>query len=211
MLEMLEDMLLAARTTESERQVEKVPVCFNEIVAEAFEASKAAAALKDQKLSLMEPEDKDQELWLQGNRSLLRRLISILVDNALKYTPNGELVTLSLRRSGTSVVFSVTDTGIGIPPHLQDRVFDRFFRVDSARSRKEIPGSGLGLSIAKWIAEVHGLQLEIASVVGQGSVFSVILTNALPELPIVPLRHPSAMVWTGRRSAGTESLELTRS
>jgi two-component system heavy metal sensor histidine kinase CusS len=180
-LTMLEDMLLAARATEAEEQVEKTAVCFNEIVAEAFEASKAAAAIKDQKLSLTSAEDFEQEIWLQGNRSLLRRLVSILVDNALKYTPQGGQVKLSLRRSGSSVLFSVSDTGIGIPPDLQSLVFDRFFRGDSARSRKETPGFGLGLSIAKWIADVHGFRLELASVVGQGSVFSVILRNTLAE------------------------------
>jgi signal transduction histidine kinase len=181
-LAMLEDMLLAAQTTKVDQQVEKTSVCFNEVVAEVFEASKAAAAMKDQKLSLTEAEDFGHEIWLQGNRSLLRRLTSILVDNALKYTPQGGQVALSLRRSDSNVVFSVSDTGIGIPPHLQSRVFDRFFRADSARSRSKIPGSGLGLSIAKWIADVHGFQIELASAVNRGSVFSVTLVNTIPEL-----------------------------
>jgi signal transduction histidine kinase len=176
-LAMLEDMLLAARTAESEEQVDKTAICFNEIVAEAFEASKAVAAMKDQRVSLTEADCFGEDIWLQGNRSLLRRFTSILVDNALKYTPPGGRVTLALRRSGSSVIFSVSDTGIGIPTHLQSRVFDRFFRADSARSRREVPGSGLGLSIAKWIADVHGFRLELASVVGQGSVFSVTLMN----------------------------------
>jgi two-component system heavy metal sensor histidine kinase CusS len=181
-LAMLEDMLLAARTTEAEQQIEKTLVCFSEIVAETFEASKAAAAMKNQEFSLTGTQDPEQEIWLQGNRSLLRRLVGILVDNALKYTPHGGLVALSLDRSGPTAVFSVSDTGVGIPPHLQGRVFDRFFRADSARSRRETPGAGLGLSIAKWIADVHGFQLQLESVVGRGSRFSVTLGNTFPEV-----------------------------
>ena len=132
--------------------------------------------MKDQSLTLEEAASA-QEVWLQGNRSLLRRLVSILIDNALKYTPPGGKIALSLQRSGSTVTFSVSDTGIGIPAHLQSRVFDRLFRADSARSRKDMPGSGLGLSIAKWIADVHGLQIQLASSVDQGSVFSVLMAN----------------------------------
>jgi signal transduction histidine kinase len=177
-LAMLEDMLLAARTAEKGQQVETAPVCFNEIVSEVFDASRAAAAMKDQNLSLSKEENQDHDIWLEGNRSLLRRLISIFVENALKYTPQGGRVHLSLRRSHANAVFSVSDTGIGIPPHLQHRVFDRLFRADAARSRKEIPGSGLGLSIAKWIADVHGLRIDLESEVNRGSIFSVTLPNA---------------------------------
>ena len=175
-LAMLEDMLLAAQTANADQQVEKTQVCFNDILSEVFEASKAAAAMKDQSLTLEEAASA-QEVWLQGNRSLLRRLVSILIDNALKYTPPGGKIALSLQRSGSTVTFSVSDTGIGIPAHLQSRVFDRLFRADSARSRKDMPGSGLGLSIAKWIADVHGLQIQLASSVDQGSVFSVLMAN----------------------------------
>ena len=176
-LAMLEDMLLAAQSTNAEQQVEKSQVCFNEIVMEVFEASKAAATMKDQQLSLTEAENLEDEIWLQGNRSLLRRLTNILVDNAIKYTPRGGRVALSLRRAGSTVIFSVSDNGIGIPIHMQGRVFDRLFRADSARSRKDTPGSGLGLSIAKWIADVHGFQIELASLVDRGSVFSVRFEN----------------------------------
>lgn len=192
-LAMLEDMLLAARSTEPVGEIEMTAVCFNEIVAEIFEASKAAAAMRN--LSLTVAEGFNEEMWLQGNRSLLRRLTSILVDNALKYTPAGGQVTLSLRTSRSYGILSVTDSGVGIPPHLQGRVFDRCFRADSARSRKE-SGSGLGLSIAKWIADVHGFPLQLESVLGQGSVFSVTLTNIglKPSIPQQDRAIPS--VWS---------------
>ena len=98
-LAMLEDMLLAARTANADQQVEKTQVCFNEILIEVFEAAKAAAAIRDQQLTLTVAKSLEQAIWLHGNRSLLRRLASILVDNALKYTPPGGRIALSLQRA----------------------------------------------------------------------------------------------------------------
>jgi signal transduction histidine kinase len=72
-------------------------------------------------------------------------------------------------------VFTVRDSGIGISPELQHRVFDRLFRADAARSRKDLPGSGLGLSIVKWIAEIHGFRVDLKSKLKDGSTFSVVI------------------------------------
>ena len=182
-LTMLEDMLLATQTHEAGQQVEKMPVCFNEIAYEVFEASQAAAAIRDQKLSFNIVGEPGVDLWLQGNRSLLRRLVNVLVDNALKYTPRGGEVELSVQCSGDDPIFKVRDNGMGIPQHLKKKVFDRLFRADSARSRKEMQGSGLGLAIAKWIADVHGLKIQLQSELHRGSTFTVILTPAQILIP----------------------------
>jgi two-component system heavy metal sensor histidine kinase CusS len=177
-LAMLEEMLLAARSGSAELQVVKELVAFSEIVMEVFEASRANAVMKQLKVGLLACDD----VWLFGDRALLRRMISTLLDNALKYTAAGGEVTLSLERQEQQTVFSVQDTGIGIAPSLHARIFDRLFRGDPARSRIPSSGNGLGLSIAKWIAEVHGFTIELESEVGQGSTFTVSMPNELRSI-----------------------------
>ncbi|MCL5021433.1 MAG: ATP-binding protein, partial [Bacteroidetes bacterium] len=104
----------------------------------------------------------------------LRQLMLNLVDNAIKYTPEGGKVTLSLVRVNGNANFVVEDTGIGIPENDLASIFDRFYRIDKSRSRQP-DGLGLGLSISKWIAEAHGGSLMVESNVGKGSKFTVVL------------------------------------
>ncbi len=106
----------------------------------------------------------------QGDVGLLREVLRNLLDNAIHYTgPNGR-VEVSAERNGSSVVFTVADTGIGIPQAEHDRIFERFYRVDAARSR-EAGGTGLGLAIAKHIVEAHGGRIWVDSEIGCGSKF----------------------------------------
>ena len=172
-LAMLEDMLLAARSAGASQVIDKVPVCFDHLVAEIYAASCAASSIKQQTLRL--EENRGPELWVLGDRSLMRRMLNSLIDNAIKYTPAGGLIELSYKEQGDSFRLSVRDSGIGIPAELKDRVFDRLFRADAARSRKDLPGSGLGLSIVKWIADVHGFRIELDSEPNRGSTFTVIM------------------------------------
>ncbi|WP_445613459.1 sensor histidine kinase [Geobacillus sp. YF-1] len=102
----------------------------------------------------------------------LTQLLYILLDNAIKYTPEGGEVTLSIRTEPKQFILSVKDTGIGIPPEDIGRIFDRFYRVDKARSRQQ-GGHGLGLSIAKWIVDTHGGTIHVDSQLGQGTEFIV--------------------------------------
>jgi two-component system, OmpR family, phosphate regulon sensor histidine kinase PhoR len=94
-----------------------------------------------------------------------------LLDNAIQYTPQGGHIRVTADAGDNDAVISVADTGIGIPLADQERIFERFYRVDAARSR-EAGGTGLGLSIAKHIVEAHGGRLWVESTVGQGSRFS---------------------------------------
>ena len=103
-----------------------------------------------------------------GDRAALERLVRVLVDNAVKYTPVPGRVSLSLRASAGEAVVEVSDTGIGIAPEDLPHVFDRFYRADKARSR-DSGGTGLGLSIAKWIVEQHGGRIAVESRPGQGA------------------------------------------
>jgi len=99
-------------------------------------------------------------------------LVWNLVSNAVKYTPDGGTITLSLFQEGDWARLEVTDTGIGIPPEHLPHIFDRFYRVDKARSRAG-GGTGLGLAIVKGIAEQHGGRVSVISEPGKGSTFTV--------------------------------------
>jgi two-component system OmpR family sensor kinase len=110
----------------------------------------------------------------RGDEDLLRRMVINLLDNAIKYTPDGGSVSVKLWREGGRINLRVTDNGIGIPAEAAARVFERFYRVDKARSRAE-GGSGLGLPIVKWIAEAHHGSVSLESAPEHGSSFTVSL------------------------------------
>jgi two-component system OmpR family sensor kinase len=115
----------------------------------------------------------DQAL-VQGDADLLKQLLLNLLDNALTYTPPGGHVDLALSVADGHARLAVRDTGPGIAPADLTRIFERFYRLDRARSRRS-GGAGLGLAIARWIAEAHGGRIEVQSTVGQGSTFTVVL------------------------------------
>jgi heavy metal sensor kinase len=119
--------------------------------------------------------------WV-GDRVVLRQALLNLVDNAIKYTPAGGSIEVRVAQTDDGTAIDVSDTGPGIPEELQSRIFDRFYRVDRARSR-ENGGSGLGLAIAKWAVEVSGGQLTLESANGAGSRFRI----TLPKTPTAPV------------------------
>ncbi len=112
------------------------------------------------------------DLWVTADRRSFRRLMHNLVINAIRYTEEGGLISVYLKKQGHNAILSVRDTGIGIPADALPHIFERFFRVDKARSRSQ-GGSGLGLSICSHIAEMHKGGIEVKSTVGKGSVFYV--------------------------------------
>jgi len=107
---------------------------------------------------------------IAADRRRLAEVLQNLLDNAIQYTPSGGQIVVSASSDGDQVTFTVSDTGIGIPRTDQPRIFERFYRVDVARSR-EVGGTGLGLSIAKHLVEAHGGRIWVESEVGQGSKF----------------------------------------
>jgi signal transduction histidine kinase len=117
-------------------------------------------------------------MLIRGNRARLKQVIVNLLDNAIRFTPRGGTVTLRSSQSTLYSVLEVRDTGIGIPASSLPNVFERFFRVDEARSRED-GGAGLGLSIAKSICAAHGAQIHVDSEVGKGSCFYLLF----PRLP----------------------------
>jgi two-component system sensor histidine kinase BaeS len=110
----------------------------------------------------------------------LRRLLLILVDNAVKYTAVGGTITLGGRKDATDVTISVADTGTGVSSDDLPHIFERFWRADKVRSR-DTGGTGLGLPIARQIAEQHGADIAVQSEAGRGSLFTVRLPLASAE------------------------------
>jgi signal transduction histidine kinase len=109
-----------------------------------------------------------------GDSSLIKRLMIILIDNALKYTGEGGKVEIQSKSVNQNIEIYVSDTGEGIEKEYLDKIFTRFYRVDKARSRKK-GGSGLGLSIAQWIVNEHKGEIRVESTPGKGSTFTVCL------------------------------------
>ncbi|HWF86823.1 MAG TPA: ATP-binding protein [Vicinamibacterales bacterium] len=115
-----------------------------------------------------------QSIEVRGDASLLERLLVILLDNAVKYTPAGGRIDVAIERAHDRACVVVRDTGIGISAEDVPRLFERFYRSDKARSR-DSGGSGLGLSIARWIVDAHRGSITVESRLGTGSEFRVAL------------------------------------
>src|SRR6185295_18016188 len=147
----------------------KERVSLNDAVKDCARAAQVLAIRKGVRLHL---ENDSPSIALNGDEELIRRMILNLLDNAVKYTPAGGEISLALARQNGNAEIVVRDTGIGIPEAAQPRVFDRFYRVDKARARA-MGGAGLGLSIAQWIAEVHGGAITVTSTPNEGSTFTV--------------------------------------
>ena len=159
------DLLVLARA-DAGQSLKMEPVELDRLLLDVFREARMLA--RGRRVSLRELD----QLQVEGDRDRLKQLLVILLDNALKYTPEGGEVRLALCAEAGAAAITVSDTGIGIDPEDLPHIFERFYRADKARGR-DTGGSGLGLSIAKWIAERHGGQILVDSVPGQGSVFTV--------------------------------------
>jgi len=135
------------------------------------EASSAGQPLGDAKQIDIRREIPDEPVLVDGDPHALRRLFLILIDNAVKYTPSGGSVSISLQADGNEAIARVRDTGIGISQDDLPFIFDRFYRADKARSRET--GAGLGLSIARWIAKAHRASIHADTAIGAGSNFEI--------------------------------------
>jgi len=173
MTSIIDNLLVLAKADQGTYHADFSEVDLGGLVRELYEDSEVLAERKNIRVSLRETAD----ITIVGDRLRLRQLVLNLIDNAIKYTPEGGAVTLALGQENGSARIEVSDTGIGIPPEEQAKIFDRFYRVDKARSR-ELGGSGLGLSIAKWIAELHRGTITVFSSPRKGSTFTVFLPIA---------------------------------
>jgi two-component system phosphate regulon sensor histidine kinase PhoR len=162
-----DDLLKLARIEAGKLEVQYQPVSVAELVEGCAATTLFKASRRNIALNLSYPPELPA---IRGDAGLLREVLQNLLDNAVQYTSPGGRVDLSAATRDHEAVITVADTGIGIPLADQERIFERFYRVDAARSR-EVGGTGLGLSIAKHIVEAHGGRLWVESTVGAGSQF----------------------------------------
>jgi signal transduction histidine kinase len=167
----VDDMLTLARADAGELPLERAPVYLDEVVADA---TRTARPLAEQRGIALDVEPSPEAVEIVGDEDLLRRAVLNLVDNAIKYTEPGGSVRARAVCDGHEARVEVEDTGQGITPADRERIFDRFYRVDKARSR-DAGGAGLGLSIVRWAAEAHGGRVDLASEPGTGSRFALVI------------------------------------
>lgn len=163
----VEDLLFLAKADAGESVGSFEPVDLSYLILEISEALSQLAEKKD--ISLI-TDISDIELFVLGNKNRLTELFTILIDNAIKYTDSGGEINISVENTDIDIIVKISDTGIGISKEDQPKIFDRFFRVDKARSRKE-SGTGLGLSIAKLIMDEHKINMKLESEEGEGTTF----------------------------------------
>jgi len=166
--QIVDSLLVLARADSGERQLEREHFYLDDVAIDAAGAARVVARQKGVEVAVEEFE----EAPVVGDPSLVRQLIMILLDNAVKFTDRGGEVRVRVSMRQGAPTFIVEDTGIGIKPDDLSRVFQRFFRGEIARSRTD--GAGLGLSIARWIAREHGAEISLTSESGKGT--KVILT-----------------------------------
>ncbi len=176
MSQIVDDLLFLSKADMGEIHLQKHRINLTKLISEVHAQAKMIAKTKDIGIHI----SNDSDAVVIGDRLRLRELLLNLVDNGVKYTPEGGEMRISVERDDGRVQLRVMDNGIGIAPEDQPHIFDRFFRVDKARSR-EAGGSGLGLSICKWIVEAHCGEISVESGVGKGSIFTVTLPLAPPD------------------------------
>ncbi len=166
-------LLELSRAEHGSSSVKLCPVDISELAEIVAEELADAAAEKQIKLFV----STQSGLMVNGEQTLLLRLLLNLTGNAIKYTPKGGSVQIKAEHVQNSVTLRVIDDGIGIAPEHLDKIFRRFYRADASRSREEKSensGYGLGLSLCKWIADVHNASISVQSIFGKGSTFTVV-------------------------------------
>lgn len=166
MAKLIDQLLTLAKADANEEKLDLSEISLSEIVENVCANMEIIAHNKKIDFELINNED----ILIKGDYDKIRRMVVILIDNAIKYTEIGK-VTIKLYTDRNKKVLTVEDTGIGISKSDIDRIFDRFYRADKARHREG--GTGLGLSIAKWIADIHKFTLTVESIIDEGTKFTV--------------------------------------
>ena len=181
---LIEQLLALARADSGRESLHLQPVDLRSVMSSVVEGWRQVSTMQNLQFTTS---ISDQSTFVMGDESLLRRLADILLDNAFKYTPSPGSVHLSLEQRAESAIITVQDSGVGIAKEDQDKIFERFYRVDKARSRAQ-GGTGLGLAIAQWIVTQHRGSIAVESRPAEGATFRV-------ELPLtaVPAQNPLAV------------------
>ncbi len=172
--QLIEQLLIMAR---SDAGSAVLPMVRTDLTEPLHNACQQAFILAEKKQLAFSERVPEKPLWVRGDSPSLERLFLVLLDNAVKYTPDGGSIEVALDTEDGFAVAAIRDTGIGVAPEDIPHVFERFYRADQARSR-DMGGSGLGLAIGTWIAQVHGGEIRIESELSKGSCFQVRLPLA---------------------------------
>ena len=164
---LLENLLFLSRTDQHRQKLHKKDLDLDDIVGDVM--SKMKTVVKTHNVEL----EKNTPAKIFGDETTIRQMIRIFLDNAVKYTPEGGSIKVSSVRDGKNILLKISDSGIGIAPENREKIFDRFCRIDSEDLVSAVNGSGLGLSIAKWIADRHDIKISVDSALGRGTTFTL--------------------------------------
>ncbi|HEX7281492.1 MAG TPA: ATP-binding protein [Vicinamibacterales bacterium] len=167
----VDDMFTLARADAGSYPVRAMPMYLDEVVDEVVRAMRVVASTRGISIT----DSAYRPAPLTGDEDLIRRLILNIADNAVRYAPSGSAVRIALDLTGNHYAISVSDDGPGIPAEIRPRIFERFYRVDAARTHGKDGGAGLGLALARWIARVHGGDVDLAASSRAGSTFVITL------------------------------------
>jgi signal transduction histidine kinase len=165
MSRMVGDLLLLAEADLDEQPIHRRRVDLAPLLMDVYNSAQLIAG--DKVTVRFEP---IEPVTVEADPDRLKQVVLNLVDNAVKFTPRGGEVTVSLIAQPSGALIKVRDTGVGIPPEEQEAIFRRFYRVEESRSTR---GSGLGLAISSWIVQAHGGRIDLRSSPGEGSTFSI--------------------------------------
>jgi heavy metal sensor kinase len=182
---LIEQLLQVARADSGRESLAMQTLDLTKILGGTVGIWQQVAAARNIEFSTSIPE---VDVSVMGDQTLLRRLADILLDNAFKYTPSPGSVQMALEVRQEAAVITVQDSGVGIPHEEQEKIFERFYRVDRARSREQ-GGVGLGLAIARWIVSQHHGTISVESRQGEGAIFRV-------NLPLIAVSTPSPVLAT---------------
>lgn len=167
----VDDMFTLARADAGSYPVRARPMYLDEVVDEVVRAMRVVASTRNISIT----DSACRPAPFTGDEDLIRRLILNIVDNAVRYAPSGSAVRVALDLAGSHYALSVSDDGPGIAAEIRPRIFERFYRVDAARTHGKDGGAGLGLALARWIARVHGGDVDLAASSRAGSTFVITL------------------------------------
>jgi signal transduction histidine kinase len=171
----VDDMFTLARADAGTYPLRQMPMYVDEVVEEVVKGARVLASTRDVSIDAATI----PSATFTGDEELIRRLLVNLLDNAIRYAPAGSRVRVDLAQAPGGIALSITDHGPGIPVDVQPHIFERFYRADAARARREgSEGAGLGLALARWIAEAHGGRLTLARSSEAGTTFTAFLPTA---------------------------------
>lgn len=177
---LVEDLLTLARADIGQAALRCEPVSLDDLCQQMVDYISPLVQQQEQKLIYQAPHS---PVIINGDLQRLKQLLLNLLDNAIKYTDKGGILTLGLETEGNEAVLTVADTGRGIAPEDLPHIFERFYRHSHSSSEKGASGFGLGLSIVKWIVDSHGGKIEVSSEPGKGTIFSLRFPLLLSQSP----------------------------